>query len=475
MALLSYGASRATTYKHNFDEDYRRLENSRKREERAMKEQAEMANMLTDDLEFTSAYSQYDNQELEKYVNGQLQKIGELVSNPDVFYNPQKRLELQALKRSVVDNDIVRRSKRFQEERERLMDWIKTNPDSKNDETVQQMMGRMNNYYKYGNADGEGLDEVKEFVFQDPLTFYKWDDDLKNTFGVIEADEIFAEQQGLVGETAEVIAQAKLRYAAENFAQTKGGMKARKHYAMKLSENDKEFLNEHKTLDEYLQHLGMPYLPGLGVSPGQQDAVEIAKAKAALNGSKNQTVDYYELAVQQANAGQPSLVTPSEAAEAFGKSVVVDNSSDVKVISPNGSFYPFDITEELDHFELHRMPVESSLIKKNGVFGHQSFVQINVDEAPDNTKFWNKDRWGSSFFKSFGNAQKTLSEAGQNAGIKIKSVTDKNGYIKYRYVFEIFEPLNPKDKAGINRARNRELGAGTHKQTNPNGAVNSLQ
>lgn len=128
------------------------------------------AKMLTDDLQFGNASNPWDHKLLKDFTESKLNDIGKFVTNnPDWDTDPGKLLQLNQLKRSLIDNDIVLRSERIKAHKDAMDKWLNDpkNKEMVNFDEVLQKRKEYENYINTGSIDGVEGNNI-EFVWQQP-------------------------------------------------------------------------------------------------------------------------------------------------------------------------------------------------------------------------------------------------------------------------------------------------------------------
>jgi hypothetical protein len=152
---------------------YHELENRR-----ALAENEAKVSLFAQDLDYQNAANSYDAPQIKEYAKNKINEIGKFVrENPDWQYNVDKRLQLNALKKDLKNNELITRGLASDTAyKSYLTDLqeVSKNPNSHNIKAYDNVKNQWNNYLQYGNQNGleaAQKEGKKAFIYQKPQDF----------------------------------------------------------------------------------------------------------------------------------------------------------------------------------------------------------------------------------------------------------------------------------------------------------------
>lgn len=145
---------------------------------RALAENESKAKLFADDLDYQNAQNQHDAPIIREESKNKIKEIGKFVrENPDWTYNVDKRLQLNEMKKSLKDNESLKRGVASDNAYKSYLgdlQEVAKNPNAHDTEAYQSISDQWNNYLNHGNQGGleaAQREGKKAFVYQKPQDF----------------------------------------------------------------------------------------------------------------------------------------------------------------------------------------------------------------------------------------------------------------------------------------------------------------
>jgi hypothetical protein len=146
--------------------------------DRAQAMNAAKVKMFVDDTDYMNAVNQFDNPRIKQYSEQVIKDLGKYINeNPDYMYDSQKMMEVKRMKRQLKDNPYLHQGIASDDAIKKLhadMAEVAKNPDMHNKGAYEKLAQQEQNYYKFGNQDGEDAARTlgaKAFVYNKPRDF----------------------------------------------------------------------------------------------------------------------------------------------------------------------------------------------------------------------------------------------------------------------------------------------------------------
>jgi hypothetical protein len=168
---MDFGATAGLAYRHNWQAVIQQQQQNELLDRQAELDAKNEAMMLGDKLKFAHASNAWDNKLLKEFSEQRIAEVGQFVLKSGGWQNVRtsapRWAEFNRMTDELVNNDILYRSLRIQDNHKALIDYLRKNPGAENDPDIQVQLQEYNNYVNNGSVDGITAN-AKEFVFRSP-------------------------------------------------------------------------------------------------------------------------------------------------------------------------------------------------------------------------------------------------------------------------------------------------------------------
>lgn len=354
------------------------------------------AQIFSDSVKYNTASNLFDHQKIDEYNKPIVKQIGAFYKeNPDALYNPDKRVMLDQMKKSLLDNEHTLRGKASDDNFKALnadLQEIAKNPSQHNQLAYQKLLEQKENYLKYGNQLGLEASQkegFKPFVYQKPADFIdlsKKGSDLGNNFKDVKPVPL---KNGRSGAWETVANEATLNKDAEAF------------YLEHKEQFDQQHGQDGLKVAKELIRSGIQYKFDWGntnlsdqlVMERARNAGEIAKIKAKNAGGNTNISAYVETILKP----KRTATNPEFLDKTFGskiKHTIVNDDGSVQIDNTGDVFnYNGDIQDSNYRADGKYQP--------NGIKSVSGFVykplQWAIDNGIVNSPMWGDDKVDGSW------------------------------------------------------------------------------
>jgi hypothetical protein len=175
---IQAGLARGLAQDLQYDQRIQDLRYQKQEMDRAQAMNAAKVKMFVDDTDYMNAVNSFDNPRIKQYSEQVIKDLGKYINeNPDYMYDSQKMMEVKRMKRQLKDNPYLHQGMASDDAIKKLhadMAEVAKNPDMHNKGAYEKLAQQEQNYYKFGNQDGEDAARqigAKAFVYNKPRDF----------------------------------------------------------------------------------------------------------------------------------------------------------------------------------------------------------------------------------------------------------------------------------------------------------------
>ncbi len=176
--MAEFGLISGLAKSGQYDEKIQQLRYAEQQDRRDREEAEARAKLLTDGIVIPNVMNAYDAPIVKANTRKAMAEAAELYrQNPDLMYNPEKRMLLKEKNNGILNNADVSRAMVTDQNYAQLvktMQDAKANPHIYDMEAVQGEMAKYNNYNQFGHPEGEEgfkREGRKAFLFTNPQQF----------------------------------------------------------------------------------------------------------------------------------------------------------------------------------------------------------------------------------------------------------------------------------------------------------------
>jgi len=181
---IQAGLARGLAQDLQYDQRIQDLRYQKQEMDRAQAMNAAKVKMFVDDTDYMNAVNSFDNPRIKQYSEQVIKDLGKYINeNPDYMYDSQKMMEVKRMKRQLKDNPYLHQGIASDDAIKKLhadMAAVAKNPDMHNKGAYEKLAQQEQNYYKFGNQDGEDASRqlgAKAFVYSKPRDFRDLNED----------------------------------------------------------------------------------------------------------------------------------------------------------------------------------------------------------------------------------------------------------------------------------------------------------
>lgn len=181
---IQAGLARGLAQDLQYDQRIQDLRYQKQEMDRAQALNAAKVKMFVDDTDYMNAVNQFDNPRIKQYSEQVIKDLGKYINeNPDYMYDSQKMMEVKRMKRQLKDNPYLHQGMASDDAIKKLhadMAEVAKNPDMHDKGAYERLAQQEQNYYKFGNQDGEDAARqigAKAFVYNKPRDFRDLNED----------------------------------------------------------------------------------------------------------------------------------------------------------------------------------------------------------------------------------------------------------------------------------------------------------
>lgn len=181
---IQAGLARGLAQDLQYDQRIQDLRYQKQEMDRAQALNAAKVKMFVDDTDYMNAVNSFDNPRIKQYSEQVIKDLGKYVNeNPDYMYDAQKMMEVKRMKRQLKDNPYLHQGMASDDAIKKLhadMAEVAKNPEMHNKGAYERLAQQEQNYYKFGNQDGEDAARqigAKAFIYNKPRDFRDLNED----------------------------------------------------------------------------------------------------------------------------------------------------------------------------------------------------------------------------------------------------------------------------------------------------------
>lgn len=176
--MAEFGINQALAVDMGYDKRINDLRFHEQQNQRALAENQAKQALFVDDLDYKNAANAYDNALIKDYATKAIKEIGSYVrENPDWETNIPKRMQINAMKKSLKDNEHVIRGLASDTAYKNYvgdLQEVAKNPQQHDTGAYDDISNQWNNYLNYGNqggAEAAAKEGKKAFIYTKPKDF----------------------------------------------------------------------------------------------------------------------------------------------------------------------------------------------------------------------------------------------------------------------------------------------------------------
>lgn len=176
--MAEFGINQALAVDMGYDKRVNDLRFHEQQNQRALAENQAKQALFVDDLDYKNAANAYDNALIKDYATKAIKEIGSYVrENPDWETNIPKRMQINAMKKSLKDNEHVIRGLASDTAYKNYvgdLQEVAKNPQQHDTGAYDDISNQWNNYLNYGNqggAEAAAKEGKKAFIYTKPKDF----------------------------------------------------------------------------------------------------------------------------------------------------------------------------------------------------------------------------------------------------------------------------------------------------------------
>lgn len=181
---IQAGLARGLAQDLQYDQRIQDLRYQKQEMDRAQALNAAKVKMFVDDTDYMNAVNSFDNPRIKQYSEQVIKDLGKYVNeNPDYMYDAQKMMEVKRMKRQLKDNPYLHQGIASDDAIKKLhadMAAVAKNPEMHNKGAYERLLQQEQNYYKFGNQDGEDAARqigAKAFIYNKPRDYRDLNED----------------------------------------------------------------------------------------------------------------------------------------------------------------------------------------------------------------------------------------------------------------------------------------------------------
>ncbi len=381
--MAEFGLLEGLSADMGYDKRINDLRYHEQQNQRALAENSAKQAIFADDLQYQNAANAHDHKIIQDYAQNKIKEIGSFVAhNPDWETNLDKRIQLDAMKKSLKDNEHVIRGVASDTAYKNYLNDLKEvskNPNSHDTEAYQDIANQWNNYLQHGNQDGAeaaAKEGKKAFLYTKPQDFIDKNDTFKKVGSAMQANGIQYLNNGRDG--------AYQTYAKDDELKNEALAIYTSHKRQFDQEYTKKGLDPLKEIANSIR----PYVKTdfkIGEKNKLGEEMALAKYKHGLDNAISTGASPYKISILNTDYAKPPA---EDLASTFGSRIAhtLPAGKDGKPIDNTGDIFNYDGDI---HDKGYR---KDGKYQKNGIKTVHGYVYKPLDFGKD--VGYTKDPWG---------------------------------------------------------------------------------